>query len=212
MINLKKKQNYNPIYSKLLVIPDKKELTECDKLDIMIDGTPEEISYINLPSFKDQDQDQDMMQRLYGDKTYTDRDLQKRRDRYVFDLFQSKTTSATNITISQGALDSSTFALAFAIIESRELTPAKIICHPMQYKSIRMLPDFQESTMREIIIESFYGHLHTADIHVSTQIKIGSVYVLPTAETLGVAHFKRNKVASKILDSTCVVKIEEWYG
>lgn len=210
MIELKTKQNYKPIYDRLLMVPKKPELTSDGKLEILIDGLLEQIEYANLPSFKDDEKGESISQNIYKDKTYTDKDIKKRRDRYVFDLLESKVTCDNTIAITAGALDMKVFNLAFSLIESRDFMPAKIVCHPMQYRWIRALPEFQEATMRDIITNSFFGHLGTADVHVSTQMKIGTIYVLPTAETLGMVHFNRNKVASRILDDACVVQIQEW--
>jgi hypothetical protein len=73
------------------------------------------------------------------------------------------------------------------LIEEHELIGAKVVLHPQRYKDIRNWGKefFDEATQRDILMTGLYGHIYSADIHVSTMVPKNSVYVLAPAQFCG---------------------------
>ncbi len=75
----------------------------------------------------------------------------------------------------------------FTAIEEHDLVVAKIVVHPRQYGDIRMWGNevFDQATKREVLMSGLFGHIFTADIHMSHRVSSGDVFVLAPAETVG---------------------------
>lgn len=86
-----------------------------------------------------------------------------------------------------GELAVATLNYLFSLIEEHDLTIAKIVVHPRQYADIRGWGRevFDEATRRDVLMSGLFGHIFTADIHVSHRVPPGSVYVLAPAEYIG---------------------------
>jgi hypothetical protein len=94
----------------------------------------------------------------------------------------------TNQTVTQsGDLTIASLNYAFSTIESHDLTVAKIVMHPRQYADLRLFGRdvYDEATRRDVLMSGLFGHLWTADIHVSHRVTEGSVYLLAPAEYVG---------------------------
>lgn len=76
---------------------------------------------------------------------------------------------------------------AFRMVEQHDLVVAKIVCHANQYANIRMFGKdlFDEATQRQVITTGLFGHLFTADIHVSSRMPSEQVLVVASPETVG---------------------------
>lgn len=77
---------------------------------------------------------------------------------------------------------------AFGEVDSQGVVTAKIFCHPQTYhRYIRALgkDDFDEGTMRDVIMTGVYGHFRTAGVHCEMSIPECEIYVLPGAQYLG---------------------------
>jgi len=76
---------------------------------------------------------------------------------------------------------------AFATIEQHDLTVGKIVCHALRYADIRNFgkTHYDEATQKEVLTTGLFGHLFTADIHVSSKCPTDTVLLLAPAEYVG---------------------------
>jgi len=86
-----------------------------------------------------------------------------------------------------GSLSPASLNTAFRFIEQHDLVATKIVLHANQYASIRAFgKDFyDEATTREILTSGLFGHLWTADIHVSSRMNADQVLVVASPDTVG---------------------------
>ena len=112
--------------------------------------------------------------------------IQKEEDSNIFNALLTACLAAQTIT-NYGTLTIPALNEAFKQIEQHDLVAAKIVTHAFQYASIRTFgKDFyDEATQREIITTGLYGHLWTADIHVSSRMLSTTVLVVASPETVG---------------------------
>lgn len=112
--------------------------------------------------------------------------LQRQEDAEVFRVINAAVPSAHNITVT-GSLQPENINLALSLIEEHELIGAKIVVHPQRYKDIRTWGKefYDEATTRDILMTGLFGHLYSADIHVSTIVPKNAVYVLAPAAFVG---------------------------
>jgi len=114
--------------------------------------------------------------------------IQKEEDTNIFNaLLAAADTRADQIVTNVGSLTTTSLNTAFRLIEQHDLVAAKIVTHANQYASIRIFgKDFyDEATQREIITTGLYGHLWTADIHVSSRMDSNTVLVVASPENVG---------------------------
>ena len=112
--------------------------------------------------------------------------IQKTEDTEI--LATINTAVPTDHTVSAaGELTINALNYVFSVIEEHDLTVAKIVCHPRQYADIRTFGSsvFDEATRRDVLMSGLFGHLWTADIHVSHRVPSGTVYLLAPAEYVG---------------------------
>jgi len=112
--------------------------------------------------------------------------IQKQEDTEI--LADIDAAVRTNQTVTQsGDLTIASLNFAFSQIESHDLTVAKIVMHPQQYADVRLFGRdvFDEATRRDVLMSGLFGHLWTADIHVSHRVTPGNVYLLAPAEYVG---------------------------
>ncbi len=112
--------------------------------------------------------------------------IQRQEDLEVFKAISVAVSTDHTVTVS-GNLSPDNINLALALIEEHELVGAKIVCHPFRYKDVRAWGKdfFDEATQRDVLMSGLYGHLWTADIHVSTMVPKNSIYVLAPGEFVG---------------------------
>ncbi len=112
--------------------------------------------------------------------------LQRLEDVRVFSTLTRACPPDHTVTIA-GALAPENINVALALIEEHELVGAKIVCNPYRYKDIRVWGKtvFDEATTRDVLMSGLFGHLWTADIHVSTMVPKNTIYVLAPGEFVG---------------------------
>lgn len=112
--------------------------------------------------------------------------LQRQEDVEVFKVINAAVPTDHSISVS-GTLQPENINLALTLIEEHELIGAKIVLHPQRYKDIRTWGKdfFDEATQRDILMTGLYGHIYSADIHVSTMVPKNAVYVLAPAQFVG---------------------------
>lgn len=112
--------------------------------------------------------------------------IQKEEDTNIFNALLVACPAAQSVT-NYGTLTTQALNEAFKFIEQHDLVAAKIVTHAFQYAAIRTFGKdfFDEATQREIITTGLYGHLWTADIHVSSRMANDTVLVVASPETVG---------------------------
>lgn len=112
--------------------------------------------------------------------------LIRQEDVEVFKAVNFATPTEHAISVA-GSLQPENINLALTLIEEHELIGAKVVLHPQRYKDIRVWGKdfFDEATQRDVLMTGLYGHIYTADIHVSTMVPKNGVYVLAPAQFVG---------------------------
>jgi len=112
--------------------------------------------------------------------------IQKEEDTNIFTAISGAALPAQTVT-NAGTLTIAALNSAFRLIEQHDLVAAKIVMHAFQYAAIRTFgKDFyDEATQREIITTGLYGHLWTADIHVSSRMDPYTILVVASPENVG---------------------------
>jgi hypothetical protein len=112
--------------------------------------------------------------------------IQRQEDVEVFKVINAAVPTDHSIAVA-GTLQPENINLALTLIEEHELIGAKVIMHPQRYKDVRDWGKdfFDEATQRDILMTGLYGHIYSADIHVSTMVPKNAVYVLAPAQFVG---------------------------
>jgi hypothetical protein len=114
--------------------------------------------------------------------------IQKEEDTNIFNaLMAAADNRGDQVVTNVGTLTINSLNTAFRLIEQHDLVATKIVLHANQFASIRIFgKDFyDEATQREIITTGLYGHLWTADIHVSSRMDSNTVLVVASPDTVG---------------------------
>ena len=113
--------------------------------------------------------------------------IQKEEDTNIFTALLASVNLAHTVTATGGALTLTALNQAFATIEAHDLTVAKIVMHAMRYADVRNFGKtvYDEATQREVLTSGLFGHLWTADIHVSSRMPIDVVLLLAPADYVG---------------------------
>jgi len=113
--------------------------------------------------------------------------IQKEEDTNIFAALLAAATSSGNVVDNFGTLSVASLNTAFRYIETHDLVATKIIMHATQFASVRAFGKtfYDEATQREIITTGLYGHLYTADIHVSSRMPVDVVLVIASPDTVG---------------------------
>lgn len=114
--------------------------------------------------------------------------IQKEEDTNIFNALHAAVAFRNQIVAAPGSgLDGASLNEAFRMIEQHDLVATKIIMHANQYASVRTFGKefFDEATTREILTTGLYGHLWTADIHVSSRMDPNKVLVVASPDTVG---------------------------
>ena len=115
--------------------------------------------------------------------------IQKEEDTNIFNaLIAAAVNLGTQIVLNVGNLTVTSLNTAFRLIETHDLVATKIVMHATQFAAVRLFGKdfFDEATQREIITTGLYGHLFTADIHVSSRMNPEMVLVVASPDTVGV--------------------------
>jgi len=113
--------------------------------------------------------------------------IQKVEDSEIFTVINAA-IGADNIVVSTGgALTITALNQAFATVEQHDLTVGKVVCHAFRYADIRNWGKtvYDEATTKEVLTTGLFGHIWTADIHVSSRMPTDTVFVLAPAEYVG---------------------------
>lgn len=114
--------------------------------------------------------------------------IQKEEDANIFSaLIAAADTRGDQVVTNVGSLSPSSLNTGFRFIEQHDLVATKIVVHATQYASIRVFgKDFyDEATTREILTSGLFGHLWTADIHVSSKMDPDTVLIVASPDTVG---------------------------
>ena len=113
--------------------------------------------------------------------------VQKEEDTNIFSAIDVAVPAVNQITSTGGALSLSALNQAFVAVESHDLTVGKVVCHAIRYGDIRSWGQtvFDQATQKEVLTTGLFGHIYTADIHVSSRVPTANVYVLAPAEYVG---------------------------
>lgn len=120
--------------------------------------------------------------------------IQKEEDEQIFNAAinaargEQTTTVATSLT--PAALNS-----AYRDIEQHDLVCTKVVMHANRYAEVRFFNGtggttasyrfYDEATTREILTTGLYGHLWTADLHVSSRMSPSYVLCVASPDTVG---------------------------
>mgnify|MGYP001613219663 FL=1 len=87
-----------------------------------------------------------------------------------------------------GTLSVNSLLTAYRYVDQHDLVASKVIMNAKQFSSIRGLGKtfYDEATQREVISTGLFGHLWTADIHVTSRMAPDVVLVLASNDTVGV--------------------------
>jgi len=113
--------------------------------------------------------------------------IQKEEDSNIFTAAFAAVPTAHSVLASGGALTITALNQAFAAIEEHDLTVAKIIMHAQRYADVRNFGKnvFDEATTREVLVSGLFGHLWTADIHVSSRMPTNKALLFAPADNVG---------------------------
>ncbi len=114
--------------------------------------------------------------------------IQKEEDTNIFAALDAAAdTNGTQIVTNVGTLSPASLNTAFRFVEQHDLVATKIVVHANQYAAIRVFGKefYDEATTREILTSGLFGHLWTADIHVSSRMNPDSVLVVASPDTVG---------------------------
>jgi len=114
--------------------------------------------------------------------------IQKEEDLNIFNALDAAVTNrGQSVTAPGSGLDPASLNEAFRMVEQHDLVATKIVLHANQYASVRTFGKdfFDEATTREILTTGLYGHLWTADIHVSSRMNPAKVLVVASPDTVG---------------------------
>lgn len=114
--------------------------------------------------------------------------IQKEEDINIFSALDAAVTGRLQTVTAPGSgLDPASLNEAFRMVEQHDLVATKVVLHANQYAALRTFgKDFyDEATTREILTTGLYGHLWTADIHVSSRMNPNRVLVVASPDTVG---------------------------
>jgi hypothetical protein len=113
--------------------------------------------------------------------------IQKEEDTNIFNAINAAVPAANQVISTGGALSTSALGQAFASVEQHDLTVGKVVLHALRYNDIRNWGKtvYDEATQKEVLTTGLFGHIWTADIHVSSRVTPKYVFVLSLAEYVG---------------------------
>jgi hypothetical protein len=114
-------------------------------------------------------------------------DIQKVEDSEIFTVISNAVDADHTVVATGGALTITALNQAFSTVEQHDLTVGKVVCHAFRYADIRNWGKtvYDEATTKQVLTTGLFGHIWTADIHVSSRMPTDTVFVLAPAEYLG---------------------------
>lgn len=120
--------------------------------------------------------------------------IQKEEDEQIFNACINACRNEQNI--AQAApMTTDNINKAFREIEQHDLVCTKMVMHANRYSEIRLFNGpggttasyrfYDEATTREILTTGLFGHLWTADIHVSSRMAVNYVLFVASPDTVG---------------------------
>jgi len=113
--------------------------------------------------------------------------IQKEEDSNIFNAIDAAIDGDHTVASTGGALTITALNQAFSTVEQHDLTVGKVVLHAFRYADIRNWGKtvYDEATTKEVLTTGLFGHIWTADIHVSSRMLTTTVFVLAPAEYLG---------------------------
>lgn len=113
--------------------------------------------------------------------------IQKVEDSEIFEVINTAIDGDHTVVSTGGALTITALNQAFSTVEQHDLTVGKVVCHAFRYADIRNWGKtvYDEATTKQVLTTGLFGHIWTADIHVSSRMPTTTVFVLAPAEYLG---------------------------
>jgi hypothetical protein len=113
--------------------------------------------------------------------------IQKVEDSEIFEVINAAIDGDHTVVSTGGALTITALNQAFSTVEQHDLTVGKVVCHAFRYADIRNWGKtvYDEATTKQVLTTGLFGHIWTADIHVSSRMPTTTVFVLAPAEYLG---------------------------
>ena len=113
--------------------------------------------------------------------------IQKEEDSNIFTAINAAVPAANQVISTGGSLSVSALNQAFATVEQHDLTVGKVVMHALRYADVRNFGKtvYDEATTKEVLTTGLFGHIWTADIHVSSRVPTTTVFVLAPAEYVG---------------------------
>lgn len=135
---------------------------------------------------------------IFEDEEYTEENLAhgklrainsigRQEDVEIFKVINAAVPSNHSIS-SNGTIQPENLTLAFALIESHELTPATIVMHPMRFADMRNWnhPRFEEYSKEWQKENGFRAEFMDVKVYTSTMCPKNAVYVMPANEYVGI--------------------------
>jgi len=118
--------------------------------------------------------------------------IQKEEDTQIFNALIAAADARdaafdSQIVMDVGSLTTITLNSAFRHVEKHDLVATKIVMNAWRYADVRTFGKefYDEATTREILTTGLYGHLWTADIHVSSRMPQNTILVVASPDTVG---------------------------
>ena len=114
--------------------------------------------------------------------------IQKEEDSNIFSALISAADNRNDqIVTNVGTLTPQALNSAFSLVEQHDLVVTRVVMHARQFAAVRIFGKdfFDEATQREIITTGLYGHIWTANIHVSSRMDPDVVLVVASPDTVG---------------------------
>ncbi len=123
--------------------------------------------------------------------------IQKEEDEQIFAALINAALirGDQKVTQSGGALTTSSLNTAFRDIEQHDLVCTKVVMHANRYADVRFFNGaggttasykfYDEATTREILTTGLFGHLWTADLHVSSRMDPQYILCVASPDTVG---------------------------
>lgn len=117
--------------------------------------------------------------------------IQKEEDTNIFNALQNAATNRGTQLVTASGSGGVTLAdinRAFQYIEQHDLVGAKLVMHANSYAQIRAFGangGFDQATVREVLTTGLYGHLWTADLHVSSRMPKNVILVVASPDCVG---------------------------
>jgi len=122
--------------------------------------------------------------------------IQKEEDEQIFNACINALRADQVVSGQTTPLTPAMLNTAFRELEQHDLVCTKIVMNAFRYADVRQFnqggaasaninPFYDQATVREILTTGLYGHLWTADLHVSSRMRSDYVLLLASPDTVG---------------------------